>query len=292
MSITIVSSLVENVCKQMNFSSDQRMQLAVYPDKIVNMAYEMSKGRKFNDKFHGWNFINAIVRKEFAKQSTSGSAYTGLGNDSSNTSVEEKKQIMDADLGIMPSIDLTIEENMNQWEIYEMSAQYWAQQSDFHRNILKNRKQKYISELQKHTPENLDRWRKKAKELRELYPYTKQGIQDLGKLFGIEPRSTTSNETPIEQPNTQEIKKDSTNSKFERIQPKVTRSRKEGYVIYDFGDSVEYKHEPNIYKTLPVIIEPQAETNSEQIAAFLRPRDVPDYNPFDEVEDLDDPLLL
>lgn len=225
MNPTIVSPLVDSVCKALNFTSDQRMQLAMYPDKIVNMAFQMAKGRKFNDKFHGWNFINSVCRKEFAKQTTSGSAYTGLSNDSLNT-IEEKEKPIEADLGITPSIDLTTEQNLKQWEIYEMSAQHWAQQSNFHKNILKNRKAKYLAVLETHTPENLDRWRKKAAEIRE------EGIPGLGKLFEIKPESTTLNESLVEQPKTQEIEKDLTTSNVVHI------SKNDSGMVITEGDTM------------------------------------------------------
>ncbi len=168
---------------------------------------------------------------------------------------EVAEQFEDADLGIMPSIDLSAEDNMRQWEIYEMSAQYWAQQSDFHRNILKSRKEKYIVELERHTPENLDRWRKKAKEMRELYPYTKEGIQGLGELFGIKPQSTTLNDKPIEPPKTQPEEKDSTNYKFEQVsssgEPTINKSKKVGYVIYKYSNGdVDYKYQPDVYESI------------------------------------------
>jgi hypothetical protein len=91
------------------------------------------------------------------------------------------------------------------------------------------------------------------------------------------------------------------------FEPNVTR--KGDYVIYDHGDKVEYKHEP---------IPEKKESNSDQIAVWLKTQKYehvdaslrsevmkmaedmlavsdnsePSYNPFEELEDLDSPLLL
>jgi hypothetical protein len=261
---TIVSSLVESVCRQMNFTSDQRLQLAVYPDKIVNMAFEMTKGRKFNDKFHGWNFINSVVRKEFAKQTTSGSDYTGLSQ-SSNNSVEEKKQLPWADMGINPSIDLSHEDNLAYWNSYEQSdvvQDYIEAVGQFGVNVIKNRKRDFIAKLEKHIPENLVIWRRRAKE------YQKGDLSALAEMFKIKPESTTLNNIPQEQPNTQAKEKDSTDrivvdiSKYK--DPQQLKEIKDWLATVTYGDN----------KTVKAVIEE------------------PEYNPFDQIEELDSTLFV
>ncbi len=268
------------------FSEQQRFELSQFEPTVISRSLERLKENKtVKDPVRYFFWLCNQERENPTVKSVTGFKKT-YGKTEKKS--EPKEQFMDADLGIMPSIDLSTEDNMRQWEIYEMSAQYWAQQSDFHRSILKDRKEKYIVELERHTPENLDRWRKKAKEMRELYPYTKEGIQGLGELFGIKPQSTTLNDNPVEQPKTQYEEKDSTNSKFEQVvpngEPTINKSKKVGYVIYKYpnGD-VDYKYQPNVYELIgkpklvqPVIDEPDVD---------------PKYNPFDEIEDVDTPVF-
>jgi hypothetical protein len=209
----------------------------------ATIAYSKSVGQPVDYKKLG-TIRASSPKKEFKNYKTA-----------ANNKVESKQveQSQDADLGIVPSIDLTFDENVQQWSIYEQSAQHWANQSDKHKAILANRRFTFMKELDRHTPENLKRWRKRAKEVRELYPFTKEGIQSLGELFGIKPESTISNDIHIEQPKTQQIKKDSTQSNLVDISK---------------------------YRT---------SENSQQIDEWLK--DI-SYNPFNEIEDIDSPLQL
>jgi hypothetical protein len=219
------------------------------------------------------------------------------------TRQELKAQFIDADNGIIPDIDLTREENIKQWEIYEMSAQYWAQQSDRHRSILRNRKEKFMELIDcladdrllfKHTPERIAKWKHRAKFDQDLMKTKGEGFNPIGSflhnLVGnsmpnsvkLEPQSITFNDLHEEQPKTQEIEKDLTTDNVVRSFEDVKKTAKTYEYYLD-----KYKDDPLSLAAIESVKDhlPRKEVKVIQ-------KDIVNYNPFNEEEILDSPLLL
>lgn len=106
-----------------------------------------------------------------------------------NVTKQAVSQKLVADLGVIPSISLTHEQNLKRWNDYEdkESTQLFIAQDERSANIIKNRKMKFMHDLSKQeVPETMERRTKEANRIREAYPYTIQGVNDFNEMLGIE----------------------------------------------------------------------------------------------------------
>lgn len=261
----------EELLATMNLNSTDSKMMTIFTLSVLEKMHDKLPAYKNFKEF----FEVCISESNIIRQPINWKLLTDIRNsqpkkefkNSTEAKYKAVEQFEDADLGIVPSIDLTFDENVQHWEIYEQSAQHWANQSDKHKAILANRRLKFMEELDRHTPENLERWRKRVKEIREMYPFTKEGIQSLGELFGIKPGSTILNETPLEQPKTQQLKKDSISK-----------------IVVDISKYRTSENSQQIDEWLKDI--------SYNIADEVKVFNSPSYNPFEELEDFDSPLQL
>jgi hypothetical protein len=202
--------MLDKLRNELNLGEYEITQLSDFDEVVLQESYKIYKQTPM--VVHPFKFILSCCRNVKEKIQRTKPRQTTRGT------TEPKAQFRDADLGIIPSIDLTFDENVQRWLTYEEKAKLdWAEQSDFHRRLLASRKVRFMWDLDRHTPENLERWRKYAAELREKYPYENGGVAKFVESLGIKPESAILNETPLEQPKTQEEKKDSTMTNVVRI---------------------------------------------------------------------------
>lgn len=233
-----ISEQVRNL--NLNLSVLQQQQLSKFHPTVLARAEARLKTKKNpNDPVSYFFWLckdeqaNPTVAKEVVARS-----FKKVEEVAKKAYVEQFK---DADIGIVPNIDLEFDENIQKWLAYEQQAASWSEQSDFHRNVLANRKRDFMKALDKHTPENLLRWREKAAELRRLFPYTPEGLRGIANMLEIKPESTTLNDIPVAQHNNQQNKKDSSMVKFGAISK--YRQHKDFEQIRDFINGINYDPE-------------------------------------------------